>query len=135
MILLISGQVVLVGRVEPVNLLEARIELAVAGPGREFRQLEVVIDTGFTGWLTLNKDLVDELNLTGYGSSRNVLADGQEVTTDIYGALISWGGQSRPVIVHQVESGRPLVGTAMLENCRLTIDMWEGGLVSIQPNP
>ena len=59
----ISGKVVLVGRVDPINLLEPRVELAVAGPSRDFRQIEVVVDTAFNGWLTLTKDLVDDLNL------------------------------------------------------------------------
>ncbi len=50
----------------------------------------------------------------------------------IYGAIVSWFGQPRAVPVHQVD-GNPLVGTALLTNCLLTIDFREGGAVTIQP--
>lgn len=58
-----QGRVVLAGRVEPVNILEARVVVAVAGPSLEFWEVEAVIDTGFSGWLTLPAAAVRELNL------------------------------------------------------------------------
>ena len=131
----ISGRVVLAGRVDPINLLEPRFELPVAGPGRDYRQIEVVIDTGFNGWLTLPKELLDELNLTRYARRPGRLADGTQTLPEIYSALALWHGQPRPILVHQVESEPPLVGTALLENCRLTVDMRQDGLVTIQPIP
>ena len=121
----------LVGTVGPINLLEPCVTLAVAGPSREFQQLDVVIDTGFSGWLTLPRDLVAELDLTRYGNRASVLATGERVPVEIYSALVMWGGQIRPVFVHEMASGRPLIGTAMLENYRLTIDMHSDGLVDI----
>ena len=135
MFLQISGQVTLVGRVDPINLLEPRINLEVAGPDRDFRQIEAVVDTGFNGWLALTRDMVDELHLTSYGHRYSVLADGTRAVLGIFSALVWWGGRFRPVLIHQVESGRPLVGTSMLENYRLTIDMRQGGQVTIGPMP
>ena len=42
---------------------EAVIDLQVCGPTGQTLQIEVVIDTGFNGYLTLSTDMVDTLNL------------------------------------------------------------------------
>ncbi len=52
-----------------------------------------------------------------------------------YYGLVQWHGRVLPVLVYQSENPRPLLGAAMLENCRLTVDMREGGPVAITPLP
>lgn len=131
----VSGQVVLLGRTHLFNLLEPRIELLVAGPAQRFQEMECVVDTGFTGWLSLPALLIQELGLTYYGSRDSIVADGRRIRIETYNAVVLWDNRPRPILVHRSESPRPLVGAAMLENCRLTIDMWPGGPVNITPNP
>ena len=126
---------VLVGRVEPVNILEARVSVAVAGPSREFRELEFVVDTGFSGGLTLPESLIQELHLQLYRHRRVRIADDRVLRIPSYHGLVQWHGQVLPVLVYQSENPRPLLGAAMLENCRLTVDMREGGPVAITPLP
>ena len=128
-----NGRVVLVGRVAPVNILEPRLSLEVAGPARQVITLEATIDTGFSGWLTLPETLIEELNLTSYGPRPNRLANDSVVLIQTYSALVQWCGQLRPVIVSNASNVRPLIGTALLENFRLTIDMWEDGAVTVTP--
>ena len=129
----IHGQVVLAGRVEPVNILEARISVAVAGPSWEFWEVEAVIDTGFSGWLTLPAVAVRELDLQIYRRRRVRIADNQVTWMPTYRAVAQWQGQQIGILVHQTENPRPLLGTAMLEHCRLTVDMQEGGPVAVTP--
>ena len=129
----IHGQVVLAGRVEPVNLLEARITVAVAGPSMEFWEVEAVIDTGFSGWLTLPEVAVRELDLQIYRRRRVRIADNRVTWMLTYRAVAQWQGRQIGILVYQTENPRPLLGTAMLEHCRLTVDMQEGGPVAVTP--
>lgn len=131
----IKGQVVLLGRIERFNLLEPRIELLVAGPELRFQPMECVVDTGFTGWLTLPAQLIRELDLNYYGSRDSTIADGRQIRIETYQAFARWNDRPVPILVHRSENPRPLVGAAMLENCRLIVDMWPGGGVTIVPNP
>ena len=118
-----------------VNILEAQVSISVAGRTREFKEVEAIVDTGFSSWLTLPEDIIQELDLTPYGSRRVQLADGRIVETDIFSALAQWLGRFRPILIYKTGSERPLLGTALLENYRLTIDMRQGGRVSIGPIP
>ena len=85
---------VLVGRVEPVNILEARVSVAVAGPSREFRELEFVVDTGFSGGLTLPESLIQELRLPLYQNRRVLTANNQMTDIPTYHGL---GPVDKPV--------------------------------------
>lgn len=119
--------------------LEYRIAVSIAGPGRDapgwaFRELETVIDTGFTGWLALPLPIIRELGLTQHGRRTAVLANGQRNSFDIYGAVISWHGRVIPIPIHQVD-GAPLLGMRLLLNCRFTADNRQGGDLIIEELP
>lgn len=131
----INGRVELVGRVPPFNILEPTVALSIAGPNREFQSLDCVVDTGFNGLLSLPESVVADLGLARHGSRDSRLADGQMVRTVTYWALLLWNDRIEDIIIHQSGSVQPLIGTSMLENCRLTIDMWPGGRVTIDLNP
>lgn len=61
---------------------EAVIPLSLRGPSGEAQEVEAVIDTGFTGFMTLPPSLVVQLGLVFMGASAATLADGSEVTFD-----------------------------------------------------
>ena len=111
--------------------LEALIEIGVAGRSRIFQTMEVVVDTGFTGWLTLPGDAIGQIGLVSRGQRPAILASGEEMLFDIYAALVEWRGQVRPVIVHEA-GGKPLVGMSPLAGSRLLVDAREGGDVTIE---
>ena len=48
--------------------------------------MEAVIDTGFTGFLTLSARLIASLALRFAGATRAALADGSEMDTDVFEA-------------------------------------------------
>ena len=131
---MLQGQVILAGRDGPLAFLSPRVTIAIAGGARIFRPLEAIVDTAFTGWLTLPPATIQELGLTHYGQREALLASNAVSEFEIYGVLVSWLGAVRPVLVHQSE-GRPLIGMALLSGCRLTVDAWDGGPVVIAERP
>ena len=110
---------------------EAVIPLTVQGPAGQTRDIDAVIDTGFTGFLTVPPALVTELGLLLEGTSRATLADGSEVIFPSYDVAVLWGGQPRYVLADAVDT-TPLVGMRMLDSHDLNIEVVAGGRVAIQ---
>lgn len=115
---------------------EAMVALVVRGPRGQEERIQAVIDSGFTGVLTLPSATIATLGLTWRGRSRGTLADGATSRFDVYEATVVWDGRARRVPVAAMSSV-PLVGMALLDGYRLTIDAAIGGSVSITalPNP
>ena len=113
--------------------LKPQITLSVAGVDRVFRMSQVTVDTGFTGWLALPGDTIEELGLNSY-SQRPANQAGGVGMFSIYGALVLWHGEQRPVLVHQI-TGDPLIGMALLEGSQLKVDAREDGDVIIEEQP
>jgi clan AA aspartic protease len=76
---------------------EAVIRLRVQGSTGHVYEVDVIIDTGFNGFLTLPPALVTTLGLTRRSRGRAQLADGSEALFDIYGVTVLWDGQQRYV--------------------------------------
>ncbi len=112
---------------------EAIIELEVIGINR-LEKIEVVIDTGFTGELTLPGDLIDRLGLPRVGDLPIILGDGNEVDVDLYLGIVLWQGEERIVEVFRTD-GKPLIGMSLLYGNRLILDVVTDGEVTIEPLP
>ena len=108
-----------------------RIAVDVAGGNRVYRAQEAIVDTGFTGWLTLPASTISELGLTHRGQRPATLASGEAEIFHVYGTLVSWHGQLRPVPVLSADTS-PLIGMALLQGSRLAVDALEGGDVIIE---
>ena len=112
---------------------EAVIPLSLQSPVGETREVEAVIDTGFTGFLTLPPSLVAEMGLVFQGTSEATLADGSGVSFDAYDATVLWEDQPRVVLIDEADT-TPLVGMLLLNGHNLNIDVKSGGRVLIQAN-
>ena len=110
---------------------EPVVVLAVQGPSGQASEIEAIIDTGFTGFLTVTPALATELGLPLEGTSRATLADGSEVTFDVYDVAVLWDGRPRYVLADAADT-TPLVGMRMLDRHNLNIDVEDGGRVIIQ---
>ena len=110
---------------------EAVISLTVRGPSGQSREVDAVIDTGFTGFLSLKSALATELGLPFLTHESALLADGSLVTFSVHDAMTLWDGQPRRVYAHLSET-TPLVGMRMLESQDLSIQVRHGGRVVIQ---
>ena len=114
--------------------LEATIRLILRTGDSRNVEAEAVIDTGFTGFLTLPSALVTDLNLAWLGRENAVLGDGTTHLFDVHSATVPWDGQPRDVEV-DVTDTVPLVGMAMLLGHALHIEAIEGGKVTIDILP
>lgn len=65
--------------------------------------VEAVVDTGFTGYLSLPPDRVEDLGLTYLGDEILVQANGSREVALVYRATVEWHGRRRPVAVNSVE--------------------------------
>ncbi len=111
--------------------LEAIVTLTVRGPSGRAREVEAVIDTGFSEFLIVSPELVAELDLDYVTVVDMVLADGSMEKFDVFKVMVMWDGRTRQVEAH-VSSSIPLVGMGMLEGHRLFVDVVEGGQVAIE---
>ena len=113
------------GALEPIVIVRVR-----SRSGRE-QEFEAVVDTGFTEFLTVGSELVDELQLEYSGVNNLVLADGSVESFDVYDATVMWNGSPKRVRA-LVSDAIPLLGMRMLEGYSLLVEVVDGGRVVIE---
>lgn len=118
------------GRVTP-DVREAVVALDVLGRQGRAQPIEAVVDTGFTGYLTLPADAAASLNLPERGSETFMLADGSEVVLPVYRGGVLWQGRELRIPISQAD-GEALVGMSLLRGSRLTVEAAPGGEVLIE---
>ena len=109
---------------------EAIVALPLRGPAGQARDVNAVVDTGFTRFLTLPPTMVAELGLGFRGVNRVILADGSEATLEVYGVTVMWDGQPREIVAYLSDT-TPLIGMSLLHRHNLNIDVEDGGRVLI----
>jgi len=114
--------------------LEATIRLTVQGARGRAYEVEAVIDTGFSGFLTLPPTLITLLGAAWVGRQPGLLADGSVQIFDVYATTVLWDGQPRTVETEVVDA-QPLIGMALLQGCDLWIRVANGGSVTIETMP
>jgi clan AA aspartic protease len=110
---------------------EAIVRLVVVGPEGQERQIEAVLDTGYTGSLTLPSVVVSALHLPFSGRGSVVLGDGSESELDIHEATVTWAGERRLVAIDVAETD-PLLGVGLLLGNELTVQVIAGGTVALR---
>jgi clan AA aspartic protease len=113
---------------------EAIIQLAVLGENKQKQGIRAVIDTGYTGYLTLPSAVITTLGLTWYMQQEGILGDGSLCMFNVYEASLIWDGQIRSVEINESEAD-PLVGMGLLEGFELKIQAVADGLVTITALP
>jgi clan AA aspartic protease len=109
---------------------EAIVQLAVIGDQQKKQGIRAVIDTGFTGSLTLPPSVIADLALTWFTQQEAFLGDGSRRTFDVYRGAVIWDGQLRVIEINASDTA-PLVGMALLEGFELRVQAYEGGSVAI----
>lgn len=110
---------------------EVMIPLVVGNSDRKNQLINAVIDTGYTGFLSLPNEIIVALDLPWTGVDRGTLGDGSEVTFEVYAASVIWDGQYRDIPVNKAETD-PLVGMGLLYGYDLHIQAVAGGQVTIK---
>jgi len=112
---------------------EAVVIVSLRGPEGRTREVNAVIDTGYSGSLTLPPRLVTELALPYVFSSKAILADDTEVGFRLHRVTAHRGGKLRHSEADAVGS-TPLVGMALLDSHSLYVEVEDGGRVVIRAN-
>ncbi|MBC1195819.1 clan AA aspartic protease [Microcystis aeruginosa BLCCF158] len=111
---------------------EAIIQLVVLGENHQRQAIKAVIDTGYTGFLTLPSAIITTLGLTWYMQEEGILGDGSLCMFNVFEATVIWDGQIKSIEINESETD-PLVGMGLLEGYELNIQAFAGGLVTIKP--
>lgn len=93
--------------------------------------VDAVIDTGFSGFLTLPSDIITALGFRWEGRDIATLGDGTSCTFEVYTGQVIWDGQYRDIYINESETV-PLIGMRLLRGYDLRIQTIEGGLVEIE---
>lgn len=120
------------GQVDAYN--QAIISLDVRSTGGQWEMLDVVIDTGFSSYLTLPPARIAALQLPFQQRQTYTLGDDRDVDLDVHLATVLWDGQPRDIAV-LAAAGDPLGGMRLLLGHQLFIDVIDGGEVRIEPRP
>jgi clan AA aspartic protease len=110
---------------------EATIRLVVGNTDSQRQVIDAIIDTGFTGFLTLPLSVLLNLGLQAYRREQGTLGDGSTCIFDVYRGMVNWDGEFRRIDINASET-TPLVGMSLLYGYRVQFDAIERGLVTIQ---
>ena len=111
----------MIGRVDAAG--RALIDIRIASTlDAEPITLSAWIDTGFTGDLVLPQGTIDDLSLSPSGTVGAVLADGSQVTMQVYSCSILWFDKWRRLEVVANQGTNPLLGVGLLLEHELRID-------------
>lgn len=110
---------------------EVVIRLPVLDSAAQEHEIETILDTGFTGSLTLPPSLIEHMGLSWRSRTSAILANGNVEEFDIYVATVTWDGTARPILVHAIENA-PLLGMAMLVGHDLRVRVIVGGSAEIE---
>jgi clan AA aspartic protease len=84
--------------------------------------LDMIVDSGFNGELTLPAPLIAKLGLKRRGIRDNLLADGSIMSAKTYTGEILWFGVKRRVLVQATDSDEGLLGTQLFQGCKVELD-------------
>jgi clan AA aspartic protease len=110
---------------------EAVVTLPLQDPEGRTRDVEAVVDTGYSGFLTLPPGLVDEMGLPFAYMGQAFLANDAEVDFDVHYVTVPWDGEPRDIEADAMGS-TPLVGMLLLDGHSLNIEVESGGSVVIE---
>ena len=110
---------------------EAILPLVISNESRQTQLIDAVIDTGYTGFLSLPHEIIFLLNLPWTGIDRGTLSDGSEAIFEVYAAKVIWDGEYRHIPVNAAEVD-PLIGMSLLYGYELQMQAIEGGRVQIE---
>lgn len=116
------------------NELEAWIDLAILGEDRSAISFSAVIDTGFSGYLTLPLSVIRRFGGVPMGTARTYLADGSETVCEVFELTVHWDDQPITIEVDAAEI-EPLVGMSLLKGHDVVMRVIPNGEVTIRAVP
>jgi predicted aspartyl protease len=72
---------------------EPIIPLSIYSVTGQIYTQDVIVDTGFNGWLSLPPSIISQLGLIWKRRGRAILGDGSECIFNVYEAVVLWDGE------------------------------------------
>ena len=113
---------------------QALVTLDIIDGEGSIQSIEAILDTGFTGYLTLPTDSIQRLGIPSVGQRTFELANGELFEFEAFLAAVTWHGRLRDVLVLKSDSA-PLLGMTLLWGSRVTVDAFFDGEVKIEELP
>ena len=113
-------------------LLEATIYIEIEDASGILYGFQCILDTGFDGENSLPSGAIRLLGLVSSGHRPTILGNDEIVDMETFYATVSWLGSQMNVSALQAD-GEPAIGMGLLENSTLSVQVWEGGNVQIEP--
>ena len=110
---------------------QALVAIDVLDSEGQLQSVDVVLDTGFTGYLTLPPDSIRSLGLPFGGYRTFELAKGESFEFSNYHAMVSWHEHLSDVLVVESDSA-PLIGMDLIWNSSVRMEAWADGEVVIE---
>lgn len=92
---------------------EALVYLKLIGNTGIQADIPFIIDTGFSGFLSLPQSWMDALGYPVNGSDRVTLADGSHIEVNLHDGKVVWDGQTKDVLIHCL-GGDALIGMSIM---------------------
>jgi clan AA aspartic protease len=109
---------------------EAMLSIAIRND-QTTQMVNAVVDTGFSGFLTLPSEVISTVGFRWEGRDFATLGDGTSCTFEVYLGLVIWDGKYREIYINESETV-PLIGMQLLRGYDLRIQAIEGGLVQLK---
>ena len=107
------------------------IRLGVLDDSGRAWPVNAVLDTGFTGDISLPTSTIRRLMLSPRGQRWFTLADGERAVMNAYSGRVIWHERPRDVVVIESEDVA-MVGMDLVWGSRVTLEARDGGDVSIE---
>lgn len=117
------------GRVDGRRLIW--VPLHIAGDRENFTTVEAVLDTGFSGTLTIPPHIVLDMGLSSDYYTDVTLGNDVPASLKTYSGFLLWHERLRAVPIFE-SAGAPLLGTRLLAGSRLIVQFRNGGEVVIE---
>ena len=121
-----------VGAVWDRGRLLPKAELDIAGPKGDQEHVTALVDTGFTEWLTLPPETIEQLGLNRVSEETLTFGNLTRQAIDVYEVHIFWISEWFTVLAHELP-GEPAIGMELLRGHRLEFDALRDADVDVEP--
>jgi len=109
----------------------AAVDVTLRDEEGEPVEVSAVVDTGFSGFLTLPISILERLGLSQTDTEEAALADGSVLRFGVYEVTLDWDEEERTVPAYATESAA-LLGISMLMGSIGTFEFIDGGTVTLE---
>src|SRR5437763_1942730 len=112
--------------------IEATLRLKVFGGAGASAEVNCIVDTGFSGAITLPRGMIQRLNLRWLSIQDSELADGHIIQVNVYAGTVIWNRRRVNTEIDETETD-PLLGMSLLKGFDLYMQVQDGGVVRVTP--